>query len=78
MTTGVEGGALGAAPQPALVPQLPPFHVGPPESVTVSIILDDIDDARRCCHTLPSSSSDSRVKHEENDNGEEEEDEEVC
>jgi hypothetical protein len=59
MTTGVEGGALGAAPQPALVPQLPPFHVGPPESVTVSIILDDIDNARRCCHTLPSLSSDS-------------------
>ena len=54
-TTTGGGGVLGAAPQPS---HLPTFPVGgPPESVTLSIILDDNDDAGWCCltsgHVLP-------------------------
>jgi len=42
-TTTGGGGVLGAAPRPS---HLPTFPVGgPPESVTLSIILDDNDDA---------------------------------
>lgn len=43
-TTTGGGGILNAAPHPAVVPQLPPFLVGPPESVTVSIIIDNNDE----------------------------------
>jgi hypothetical protein len=63
------GGALASAtPQPALVPQLPPFLVGPPESVTVSIIVENNDDFRQYCPTSVSASSPSsnfRVKNED-------------
>jgi hypothetical protein len=77
------GGALDfAAPQPALVPQLRPFLVrGPPESVTVSIIVENNDNFRRYCPTSVSASSPSsnfRVKNEEDDNnGEMKEEEEM-
>ena len=54
-TTTGGGRVLGAAPRPS---HLPFFPVGgPPESVILSIILDDNDDALRCCltsgHFLP-------------------------
>ena len=43
-TTTGGGGVLGAAPQPALASHLPSFSVGgPPESVTVSIIVENND-----------------------------------
>jgi hypothetical protein len=51
-----------------LVPQLPPFLVGPPESVTVSIIVENNDDFRQYCPTSVSASSPSsnfRVKNED-------------
>jgi hypothetical protein len=70
-TTGGGGALASAAPQPALVPQLPPFPVGgPPESVTVSIIVENDDNFRRYCHTSVSASlpsSNFRVKNEEDD-----------
>jgi hypothetical protein len=69
-TTTSGGGVLGAAPQPALVPQLPPFLLGPTESVTVSIIVENDDNFRRYCPTSVSASSPSsnfQVKNEEDD-----------
>ena len=71
-TTGGGGALDSAAPQPALVPQLPPFIVGgPPESVTVSIIVENNDNFRQYCPTSVSASSPSLnfcVKNEEDDN----------
>jgi hypothetical protein len=53
MTTGRVGVTASAAPQPALIPRPPSFLVGggPPESVTVSIIIDKNDDFQLWCHT---------------------------
>jgi hypothetical protein len=53
-TTGGRG-VLGAAPQPALASHLPSFPVGgPPESVTVSIIVENNDEFQQSyCHTSP-------------------------
>jgi hypothetical protein len=90
-TTGREG-VLGAAPQPALAPQPPSFPVeGPPESVTVSIIVENNDNFRGYCPTSVSASlpsSNFPVKNEEDDiygetteeemDGEEEEEERLC
>jgi hypothetical protein len=75
------GGALDfAAPQPALVPQLRPFLVrDPPESVTVSIIVENNENFQRYCPTSVSASSPSsnyRVKNEEDDSDREMEEEE--
>jgi hypothetical protein len=90
-TTTGGGGFLVVAPQPALAPQPPSFPVGPPESVTVSIIVENDDNFRQYCHTSVSASSPSsnfRVKNEEDDiygetteeemDGEEEEEERLC
>ena len=59
-TTTVGGGALAsAAPQPDLVPHLPPFPVlGPPESVTVSIIVENNDNFRQYCPTSVQGNND--------------------
>jgi hypothetical protein len=77
MTTGRGGVTASAAPQPALIPRPPSFLVrGPPESVTVSIIIDNSGDFQLCCHTSASSSSNSRVNNEKNDNDEVEDEEE--
>ena len=66
-TTGGGGALASAAPQPALVPQLRPFLVrDPPESVTVSIIIDNNDGASSKC----------RVENEEDGNDEEMDEEE--
>jgi hypothetical protein len=69
-TTGGGGALASAAPQPALASQLPPFLVGPPESVTVSIIVENNDNFRRYCPTSVSAflpSSNFRIKNEEDD-----------
>jgi hypothetical protein len=69
-TTGGGGALASAAPQPDLVPHLPPFLVGPPESVTVLITVENNDNIRRYCPSSVSASSSSlnfRVKNEEDD-----------
>jgi hypothetical protein len=79
-TTTGGGGVLGTAPQPALPPQPPPFHVGPPESVTVSIIIENNDEFQRYCPTSVSASlpsSNFRGKNEEDDNDGEMDEEEM-
>jgi hypothetical protein len=80
-TTTGGGGVLGAAPQPALIPQLPSFPVGgPPESVTVSIIVENNENFRQYYPTSVSASSPSsnfRVKNEEDDNDGEMKEEEM-
>jgi hypothetical protein len=59
-TTTGGGGVLVAAPQPALASHLPSFLVrGPPESVTVSIIVENDDNFRQYCPTSVSASSPS-------------------
>jgi hypothetical protein len=50
--------------------------LGPPESVTVSIIIDDNDDCRRCCRTAVSASLICQIRNEEDDINEEEDEEE--
>jgi hypothetical protein len=64
-TTTDVGGVLGAAaPQPARSPPRPPsFAVGPPESVTVSIIIDN--EFRQCFPTSFSSFSNSQDQNED-------------
>jgi hypothetical protein len=79
-TTGGGGVPASAAPQPDLVPHLPPFLLGPPESVTVSIIVENNDDFRQYCPTSVSASSPStnfQVKNEEDDNNGEKMEEEM-
>jgi hypothetical protein len=73
MATGRGGGLDAAAPQPALAPPQPPsFPMGPPESVTVSIIIDNDVNARQCGLTSLSLSLNFLGNHKEEDDDEEE------
>jgi hypothetical protein len=59
VTTTGGGGFLVAAPQPALASHLPSFLVGdPPESVTVSIIVENNDNFPRYCPTSVQGNND--------------------
>jgi hypothetical protein len=58
-TTGGGGVPASAAPQPALASHLPSFLVGdPPESVTVSIIVENNDNFPRYCPTSVQGNND--------------------